>query len=113
MSRSNDLSTELLRELGRCRACRFCVDVCPTYQSSGGVEILSPYGRIQVLRHLLCGISPLDEGLSYALYSCLQCRRCENQCHAKGQDLPIARLIRLGRAHLAPNYLPAARRRSG
>jgi glycolate oxidase iron-sulfur subunit len=96
--------TELLSELAKCRACRFCVDVCPTYQVSQGLEALSSFGRLQIIRHLLTGHLELDDSLSYALYSCLQCRRCENVCKSKGQAVEICRTIQQGRAYLVPRY---------
>ncbi|MCB2228997.1 MAG: (Fe-S)-binding protein [Desulfarculaceae bacterium] len=104
MKLSPDPKKALLTELNKCRACRFCVDVCPTYQVSGGLEALSSFGRIQIIRHLLTGMLELDDSLSYALYSCLQCRRCENTCKAKGQALDICQIIQQARAYLAPDY---------
>ncbi len=91
----------LLDEIGRCRACRFCVDVCPTYQVSEGLETQSSFGRIQALRYVLLGIVEPDDRMLYDLYTCLQCRRCENICKAKGQNLDITRLIHLGRTILS------------
>ena len=91
----------LLREIAKCRACRFCVDVCPTYQASTGVETLTAFGRLQTLSHLVRGTLDLDDALAYALYSCLQCRRCEVICKSKGQNLEICKLMDLGRSLLA------------
>ncbi|GEM_PF-515646 len=105
MSKGAELKRELLAELAKCRACRFCVDVCPTYQASQGVEPLSSFGRLQIIRHLLTGVLQLDDALSYALYSCLQCRRCENVCQSKGQALEICRTIHQGRVYLSPSYV--------
>lgn len=91
----------LLKELAKCRACRFCVDVCPTYQAYGGVESFSSYGRMQIIKHLLNGFLELDDALTYCLYSCLQCRRCEVVCKSKGQNLDICELIQRGRRLLS------------
>ena len=91
----------LLKELANCRSCRFCVDVCPTYQSYGGVESFSSYGRMQIIKHLLNGTLELDDALTYCLYSCLQCRRCEVVCKSKGQNLDICELIQRGRRLLS------------
>ena len=91
----------LLREFARCRACRFCVDVCPTYQASGGVESFSSYGRMQIVKSLLTGLLELDDALTYCLYSCLQCRRCEVVCKSKGQNLDICELIQRSRRLLS------------
>jgi Fe-S oxidoreductase len=91
----------LLKEIAKCRACRFCVDVCPTYQASNGVESFSAYGRLQITKYLLNGTLAFDDALTYCLYSCLQCRRCEMVCKSKGQNLDICELIGLGRRLLS------------
>ena len=101
VKRDQHLREELLKELGRCRACRFCVDVCPTYQASNGIETYSAIGRLQTLRYLLTGLLELDDAMTYALYSCLQCKRCEVICKSKGQNLDICRIITSGRALLS------------
>ena len=95
----------LLKEIAKCRSCRFCVDVCPTYQASEGLESLSAYGRLQIIRYLLNGILAFDDALTYSLYSCLQCRRCENICKSKGQNLDICEMIQLGRSLLSQNLI--------
>jgi Fe-S oxidoreductase len=97
VSTNKQYKATLLEEIGKCRACRFCVDVCPTYQASQGVETLSSFGRLQVIKYLLIGDLEFDDSLSYALYSCLQCKRCENICKSKGQQLEICLMIQLGR----------------
>lgn len=99
----SDLSIRetLLKEIARCRACRFCVDVCPTYQASAGVESQSSFGRLQALKYLLKGVVSFDDPMTFCLYSCLQCKRCEIVCKSKGQNLEICELIQLGRALLS------------
>jgi Fe-S oxidoreductase len=92
----------LLKEVGKCRSCRFCVDVCPTYQASNGVESMSAYGRVQIIKYLLQGTLVFDDAMTYLLYSCLQCRRCERICKSKGQNLDICGIMRLGRALFSP-----------
>jgi glycolate oxidase iron-sulfur subunit len=87
----------LLKEIGKCRACRFCVDVCPAYQATEYVESMSPYGRLQILKYLLDGMLDEDDPLIYSLYTCLQCGRCDRVCQAKGQNLEVSNLIRLGK----------------
>lgn len=100
MRGSGALRESLLKEIGRCRSCRFCLDVCPTYQASEGLESSSAYGRMQIMKYLLKGTLKRDDALMYFLYSCLQCRRCETICKSKGQDLEICRIIQDGRALL-------------
>ncbi len=104
MNRDDAERKSLLAEFARCRACRFCVDVCPTYQASSGVESFSGYGRMQIIKYLLTGMLEFDDSLTYCLYSCLQCRRCENVCKSKGQNLDICELIQRGR-HLLSDRL--------
>jgi Fe-S oxidoreductase len=99
----------LLKEIARCRSCRFCVDVCPTYQASDGVESVSAYGRLQIMKYLLTGILEFDDSLTYCLYSCLQCRRCEVICKSKGQDLDICEIIQMGRSLLSQNLVQGNR----
>ncbi len=94
--------TKLLKEITKCRACRFCVDVCPTYQASVGVESMSAFGRLQILKYLLKGRLKLDDAMTFCLYTCLQCKRCEIICKSKGQNLEICELIQLGRSLVSP-----------
>lgn len=101
MNRNDRERNALLAELSRCRSCRFCVDVCPTYQASCGVESFSAYGRMQIIKYLLTDILEFDDSLTYCLYSCLQCRRCETVCKSKGQNLDICELIQRGRRLLS------------
>jgi Fe-S oxidoreductase len=100
---TNDASDQdqLLKEIAKCRSCRFCVDVCPTYQASNGVESFSSFGRLQIIKYLLNGTLAFDDALTYCLYSCLQCRRCEVMCKSKGQNLDVCELIGRGRRLLS------------
>ena len=105
MNKREKARATLLEEISKCRACRFCVDVCPTYQSSEGVESMSAYGRLQTMKYLLKGVLSFDDAFVYLLYSCLQCRRCERVCKSKGQNLDICRIIQLGRNYLSRDLL--------
>lgn len=101
----NNTRETLLKEIAKCRSCRFCVDVCPTYQASGGVESLSSFGRLQITKYLLNGTLEFDHSLTFCLYSCLQCKRCEVVCKSKGQNLDITELIHQGRSLLSGKLL--------
>jgi len=104
-----EIADTLLREAGKCRACRFCVDVCPSYQATEGIESMSPYGRLQILKYLLNGTLDEDDPLVYSLYSCLQCGRCDRLCKAKGQNLEVSYLIRLGKHLLTQGLVKGGR----
>ena len=58
-------------------------------------------GRLQITKYLLNGMLAFDDPLTYCLYSCLQCRRCERMCHSKGQAIDICALIQAGRELLS------------
>lgn len=103
MSGNKNAKETLLKEIAKCRSCRFCVDVCPTYQASTGVESMTAFGRLQILKYLLNGTLELDDAMTFCLYSCLQCKRCETICKSKGQNLEICELIQLGRSLVSPS----------
>lgn len=105
----NEVRNGLLKELALCRACRFCVDVCPTYQAAEGIETYSAIGRLQTLRYLLTGMLALDDAMTYALYSCLQCKRCEVVCESKGQNINICEIITTGRSLLSGKLIQGGR----
>ncbi|RLB03656.1 MAG: hypothetical protein DRG59_11430 [Deltaproteobacteria bacterium] len=105
IKKAASIKTILIEETSKCRGCRFCVDVCPTYQASDGVESFSAYGRIQILRYLLLGTLVFDDSMVYTLYSCLQCKRCEVICKSKGQNLNICETIQLGRTLLSEKLI--------
>ena len=105
VNNSKEIRETLLTEIGKCRACRFCIDVCPIYQATEWVESMSPYGRLQIIKYLLIGTLREDDPLIYSLYSCLQCRRCDLLCKAKGQYLDVSDLIRQGKCLLSQGLI--------
>lgn len=102
MSGKKSAKETLLKEIAKCRSCRFCVDVCPTYQASTGVESMSAFGRLQVIKYLVNGTLELDDAMVFCIYTCLQCKRCEVICKSKGQNLEICELIQVGRSLVSP-----------
>ena len=100
----------LLKELNKCRRCRFCFDSCPVYQATDRIETMSSYGRLQTLRLLLNGTLALDDSTIYPLYTCLQCGNCNIVCKAKGQDLEVTELLRTGKIILAKELLKRSKK---
>jgi len=107
---SEAVRNTLLQEIGKCRACRFCIDVCPVYQATEWVESMAPYGRLQILKYLINGTLDEDDPLIYSLYSCLQCGRCDRLCQAKGQNLDVSYLIRMGKYLLSQGLVKGDKR---
>ncbi len=72
---------KLHAELDRCVTCGICHTVCPTYQLSER-ELLSPRGRIILLRRLLAGdLTPQDIGPDTFDF-CTLCYACQTACPA-------------------------------
>lgn len=88
---------DFISELSRCRKCRFCIDSCPTFRLLDNIEDIGPYGRIQILRHLLKGTFEVDDTIIHSVYTCLTCAECNVACEESGGALEISELVRKGR----------------
>ena len=66
-------------QLLRCVHCGLCTSACPTYTESGD-ENNGPRGRIQLMRMVADGCSPLTDRMQRHLELCLDCRACESAC---------------------------------
>ncbi|MCD6290065.1 MAG: (Fe-S)-binding protein [Anaerolineae bacterium] len=84
-------------QLQRCIHCGRCLPVCPTYQETL-LEMMSPRGRLALLRAVEDGKIGLTAQIADYLYSCLDCRACNVVCPA---EVPIGELILQGRAAYA------------
>jgi glycolate oxidase iron-sulfur subunit len=62
-----------------CVHCGFCLPVCPTYRT-GGEEMESPRGRIELARAVRDGRLPLDTDVASHLDLCLGCMACVTVC---------------------------------
>jgi glycolate oxidase iron-sulfur subunit len=62
-----------------CVSCGLCLPHCPTYRATGE-ELLSPRGRIAVMRAVETEVVPIDAKVRSALDSCVMCRGCETAC---------------------------------
>lgn len=63
----------------RCVHCGLCTSSCPTYTEVGD-ENDGPRGRIQLMRMVADGRSPLSDRMRRHLELCLDCRSCETAC---------------------------------
>ena len=110
VKKKDEATNNLLKELSKCRRCRFCLDVCPLYQVAERNESMSAYGRLQTLKLLLNGTLDPDDSVIYPIYTCLQCSRCNVVCKSKGQDLEVSELIRLGKSLVTKNLLDGSKK---
>lgn len=92
-------------ELATCVQCGLCLTACPTYRVTGD-EVLSPRGRIALMRHVQAGHLPLDDSVVNAFETCVQCRACEPACPS---GAPYGRLIEDTRQTLAVARLSTPR----
>ena len=63
----------------RCVHCGMCTSTCPTFVERGD-ENDGPRGRIQLMRLVADGRSPLTDRMRRHLELCLDCRSCETAC---------------------------------
>jgi glycolate oxidase iron-sulfur subunit len=62
-----------------CVSCGLCLPHCPTYRATGE-ELLSPRGRIAVMRAVETENLTIDDTIRSALDTCVMCRGCETAC---------------------------------
>ncbi len=67
-------------ELMNCTRCGFCLPSCPTYIESGQDELMSPRGRIALMKGVVDGLIEPDEEVKKSIDLCLGCRACEPVC---------------------------------
>ena len=65
--------------LSACVACGLCLPHCPTFRVTGE-ERYSPRGRIDAMRGVESGATPIDETFVDFMETCVQCRGCEPAC---------------------------------
>lgn len=85
------------RDLGSCVACGLCLPHCPTFRVTGE-ESLSPRGRIDAMRAVEQGVTPVDDGFVEFMETCVQCRGCETACPS---NVPFGSLMEHTRTALA------------
>jgi heterodisulfide reductase subunit D len=66
------------QDFSRCTECEACLDVCPTYKSTGEL-LFSPLHRLKTAMKIFIGEKP-DPRLIESMYNCPKCMKCEAVC---------------------------------
>lgn len=99
------ISQNAMRHAEKCRYCFMCRHLCPV-QLQTGKEINTPRAKGLVLSMVNKGAETFDESMANAMYECLLCDACVNDC-ATGYQPPL--YIREARTEAVVNDLaPAA-----
>ena len=81
------ISQNALRHAEKCRFCFMCRHLCPV-QLQTGKEINTPRAKGLVLSMVNKGAQEFDESMAQAMYECVLCDACVNDC-ATGYQPPI------------------------
>ena len=90
--------------LNSCVQCGLCLPHCPTYRVTGD-EMLSPRGRIKLMREVQDHDAPITAEVLDAFATCVQCRGCEPACPSGvpyGELIESARETLTDEGHLTP-----------
>jgi heterodisulfide reductase subunit D len=82
----------LIEQINRCIECDKCMDVCPTYISTGDY-MASPKGRLESARRLFFE-DILDESIIKNFYNCPKCMACEAVCP---EGIEVSRIVAASR----------------
>ena len=83
-------------ELNTCVQCGLCLPHCPTFRVTGD-EVLSPRGRIQLMREVQDNDAPVTDEVLDSFATCVQCRGCEPACPS---SVPFGHLMERARETL-------------
>ena len=81
------ISQEAMRHADKCRFCFMCRHLCPV-QLQTGREINTPRAKGLLLSMVQRGAEKFDEGMAEAMYECVLCDACVNDC-ATGYRPPL------------------------
>lgn len=81
------ISQNALRHAEKCRFCWMCRHVCPVQRQTGR-ELNTPRAKGLLLSMVRKGTQPFDSDLARAMYECLLCEACTNDC-ATGYQPPL------------------------
>ncbi len=92
-------------QLNTCVQCGLCLSSCPTFRVTGD-EMMSPRGRIALMRLVQLDDAPVEPTVVRAFESCVQCRGCEPACPS---GVPYGSLIEQTKATLAARHVVTPR----
>lgn len=95
------VSQEAIRHAEKCRFCFMCRHLCPV-QLQTGRELNTPRAKGLLLSMVKKGTEEFDRGMAQAMYECLLCDACVNDC-ATGYRPPL--FIREARTEAVVNGL--------
>ena len=81
------ISQNALRHAEKCRFCWMCRHMCPVQRQTGR-EINTPRAKGLLLSMARKGARPFDRDMAQAMYECLLCEACTNDC-ATGYRPPL------------------------
>lgn len=84
-------------QLSTCVQCGLCLPHCPTFRVTGD-ELLSPRGRIALMREVQLSDAPVTAEVLESFETCVQCRGCEPACPSA---VPYGHLMEQTRETLA------------
>lgn len=88
-------------DLNTCVQCGLCLPFCPTFRVTGD-EMMSPRGRIQLMREVQIHDAPVTSEVLDSFATCVQCRGCEPACPS---NVPFGQLMESTRESLADEHL--------
>ena len=95
------ISQNALHHAEKCRFCWMCRHLCPV-QHQTGREVNTPRAKGLLLSMANKGTQPFDKDMAQAMYECLLCDACTNDC-ATGYQPPL--FIREARTEAVVNEL--------
>ncbi len=95
------ISQNAMRHAEKCRFCWMCRHLCPV-QHQTGKELNTPRAKGLLLSMVNKGAQTFDQDMALAMYECVLCDACTNDC-ATGYQPPL--FIREARTQAVVNEL--------